>query len=311
MRNFTIGVDVSKDFLDAGRLPDQEVQRFPNTEAGRTALLRWIGADADRVVFEPTGHYSKPLERALDAAGLPAVKVNPGRARRFAEASGILAKTDTIDALMLAAMGRQLCLEPRPAVSQAIEELKELEIARRAYVKQRVALRNRANRLALPVLTAQTEVILAAIESAIEAIDAEIRAHVQADPESARRADILESIPGLSHITAAVIIAEMPEIGDIDAKAAAALAGLAPIARQSGKWKGRAAIRAGRAVLRQALYMPALVAARFNPDLKRLYKRLREAGKPAKVALTAVMRKLIVLANTLIAQNRKWELKPA
>ena len=127
-----------------------------------------------------------------------------------------------------------------------------------------------------------------------------------AEPEIARRAEILESVPGISAITTAAILADMPELGNLDAKAATALAGLAPFVRQSGKRKGHAKIRAGRAELRQALYMPALVAVRFNPDMKRVYERLRAAGKPAKVAITAVMRKLIVLVNALIAQNRTW-----
>ena len=137
MRHTTIGVDVAKDHLDACRLPNREVRRFPNTKQGRDALVRWIGKGAERVVFEPTGHYARPLERKLHLAGLPAVKVNPARARRFAEAAGLLAKTDRIDAEMLARMGRQLDIAPTPPLSPDIETLKELRLARRALDKDR------------------------------------------------------------------------------------------------------------------------------------------------------------------------------
>lgn len=212
---------------------------------------------------------------------------------------------------MLARMGRQLDLVPTPPLSPAVETLKELRLARRALDKDRTAAKNRGKRIVLPILKRQNAKRLRQIEHDIEAIDAEIEACIRAEPDLARKADILESVPGLSKITVAAMLADMPELGAIDAKAAAALAGLAPFARQSGAWKGKAAIRAGRAELRQALYMPALVAARFNPDMKRLYNRLIDAGKPAKVAITAVMRKLIVLANALVAQNRKWAKIPA
>ena len=302
----TIGVDVSKDALDACRLPERRARRFANNQSGRAALLRWIGRDVACVVFEATGHYSKPLERALADSGLPAAKVNTKRARRFAEAVGKLAKTDRIDAETLAAMARQLDLEPSAPVGRVIEMLKELVLARRALVKDRTAALNRAKRLVLPVLVTQNQERLAQIGRDIEAIDGEIEALLEADPQLRRRAEILESIPGLGHASAVAILAEMPELGALEPKAAAALAGLAPQTRQSGTWKGRARIQGGRAEARRALYMPALVAARFNPDLKRVYDRLVDAGKPAKVAITALMRKLVVLANALLRQNRFW-----
>ena len=146
MRQSTIGVDVSKDVLDVCRLPGSGARCFSNTKAGRTALIRCIGEEVERIVYEPTGHYVKPLERALADAGLPAVKVNPTRARRFAEAVGLLAKTDAVDAAMLAQMGYQLDLKPTPRPSQAVETLKELCLARRALIKDRTAARNRDKR---------------------------------------------------------------------------------------------------------------------------------------------------------------------
>ncbi len=149
------------------------------------------------------------------------------------------------------------------------------------------------------------------IERQLAAIEAEVETRIKADPELARRFAILRSIPGIARVSAFTLLIEMPELGAMDAKQTASLAGLAPVARQSGRWTGRASIRGGRASLRQALYMPALVAIRFNPDLKAKYHQFIDAGKPAKVAITAIMRKLVVLANALLRYNRPWHEKTA
>jgi len=263
------------------------------------------------VVFEPTGPYHRAFEHALAKAGLPLVKVNPRQARRFAEATGKLAKTDRLDAALLARMGALLAIEPRPARSKALAELKELHIAREALVKDRTAAKNRAKIRTLALLKRQNAQRLDQIERQIAAIDAAILAFIEANAELAKRFAILTSIPGVSQITAFALLIEMPELGTLEARQAASLAGLAPVARQSGRWTGRAFIRGGRASVRQALYMPALVAARFNPELKAKYTQLVKAGKPAKLALTALMRKLIVLANALLRARRTWTPKLA
>lgn len=303
----TIGVDVSKDWLDAHRLADGAARRFANDKTGRKALIRWLSAaPVKRVVFEPTGPYHRPLERALDTAGLPIAKVNPRQARRFAEAAGKLVKTDRVDAALLARMGEALALPPRPCVSQTIAELKELHLARAALIKDRTAAKNRAKAITLPLLERQNNKRLAEIDAKLEEIDAAIEKLIKEDAPLARRFEILLSIPGVSKITACALLIEMPELGALEGKQAASLAGLAPVERQSGSWKGHAYIRGGRAFLRQALYMPALVACRFNKDSRALYQRLVNAGKPAKVAITAVMRKLVVLANALLRQDRHW-----
>jgi transposase len=307
MNPSTIGIDVSKDSLDAHRLADAAARRFVNDKTGCKALIKWLAAEpVKRVVFEPTGPYHRALERALADAGLPFAKVNPRQARRFAEAAGKLVKTDRVDAAMLARMGEVLDLEPRPCVSQTIAELKELHIARAALVKDRTAAKNRAKAITLPLLAKQNKKRLAEIDAKIDEIDAAIEKLILDDAQLARRFEILLSIPGVSNITAFALLIEMPELGSLEGKQAASLAGLAPVARQSGQWKGHAYIRGGRAFLRQALYMPALVACRFNKDLKADYGRLVKAGKPAKVAITAVMRKLVVLANALLRDQRVW-----
>src|SRR5271155_191797 len=306
MKNDAIGVDVSKDHLDAHPLADGATRRFANNKGGHKALIKWLAeTPLYRVVFEPTGLYHRAVERALGASGVPFVKVNPRQARRFAEATGKLAKTDRLDAAILARMGALLELEARPARSEVLLELKELYVAREALVKDRTAAKNRGKALTLSLLkrqNAQREQIdrqMATVEAAILQI-------VEADASLSDRFAILTSIPGVSNITASALLIAMPELSALEAGQAANLAGLAPIARQSGRWTGRSFIRGGRADVRQALYMPALVAARFNPDMKAKYTHLIKTGKPAKVALTAIMRKLVVLANALLKANRPW-----
>ncbi|RJT41358.1 IS110 family transposase [Mesorhizobium waimense] len=311
MTNDTIGVDISKDHLDAHRLSDGASRRFANDSRGHKALMGWLSPSqldppSVRIVYEPTGPYHRAFERGLAAAGLALVKVNPRQARRFAEATGRLAKTDRLDAAMLARMGALLDLEARPLRGPLLNDLKDLQMARQALVKNRTAARNRAKALTLPILKRHNAEQLRQIDRQMAAVEKEIMALIQADPDLSRRFAILVSIPGVSAITACALLIDMPELGTLGQAQAASLAGLAPVARQSGQWTGRAFIRGGRAMVRQALYMPALVAMRFNPDLKAKYGKLKAAGKPSKVALTAIMRKLIILANTLLRDQRNW-----
>ena len=310
MTHLTIGVDIAKNTLEAHRLDDKAQRCFANTPAGHKALLDWIGRADVRVVFEPTGPYHRAFEQALAKAGVNLVKVNPRQARRFAEASGRLAKNDRCDAAMLARMGAVLELAPRPVASQTMIELKQLHAARQGLVRERTATSNQAKTLTLPLLGRLNAARLKQIASQIAAIEAAMRARLGAEPELAHRLAILVSIPGVSEITAFALLIDMPELGSLEAKQAASLAGLAPMTRQSGRWTGRASIRGGRASLRRALYMPALAAARFNPELTAKYQQLIRDGKPAKLALTAVMRKLVVLANALLKAQRHWTPKP-
>lgn len=311
MTNFTIGIDISKAELDAHRWPDGATRRFANTPVGLKGLLGWIGAETSRIVFEPTGSYHRVLEQCLSKAGLPFVKVNPRQARRFAEATGRLAKTDRADAALLARMGAVLDLPPRPSVDDKLNDLRELRIAREALIKDRTAALNRGKQLTLTLLKRQNAERLKQIDRQLAQVDAEIGRRIETEPALKARLDILVSIPGISIITAVALLIDMPELGSLEQAQAASLAGLAPIARQSGSWTGRAFIRGGRSNVRRALFMPALVAARFNPDLKAKYQHLIKAGKPPKVAITAIMRKLIVLANALLKARRKWAPKTA
>lgn len=311
MTETNIGIDISKDHLDVHRLPGDERRRFDNSKAGHKALIRWIGDTPARVVYEPTGYYHRALERALAAAGMPIAKVNPRQARRFAEATGNIAKTDALDAAMLTRMGAVLSLEARPVPSGIINDLRDLRTARNALIKDQVAALTRAKAITLPLLKRQNATRLKQIEAQREAVDAEINALIQGDPDLAQRFAILCSIPGIAEVSAAMLLIEMPELGSLDEKQVAALAGLAPIARQSGNWKGKSFIRGGRQQVRQGLYMPALVAIRFNADLKAKYEQLIKAGKAPKQAITAVMRKLIILANALLKKDRQWQTRVA
>jgi transposase len=311
MTQITIGVDISKDTLDVYRLPDGECRQFGNDAAGHKALIAFTGKEVARIVFEPTGPYHRAFEAALSKRGLPLVKVNPRQARRFAQAAGKLAKTDRIDAANLARMGAVLELGARQPRPENLNGLKELYVAREALMKDRTATKNREKQITLPLLRRQNAQRLAQIERQIGAVEAAIEARLNADPGLARKLEILTSIPGVSKITAFALLIEMPGLGSLDGKQAASLAGLAPMTRQSGRWTGRAFMSGGRASVRKALYMPALVAARFNRDLKAKYGQLVTAGKPPKLAIAAIMRKLLVLANALLKGDRYWTEKPA
>lgn len=311
MTHDSIGVDISKAHLDVHRLSSGEHARFDNSATGLRAMKRWLGPDLpDLVVYEPTGIYHRRLE-ATFATELPLVKVNPLQARRFAQAHGTRAKTDAVDARMLALMGPALNLVPDRPADELEPVLKELRVVRSGLVRDRTALMNRLASARFAVARRLLRARLAQTERQIETLDREIGNRLKACPRRTRAQDILTSIPGIGQITARTLIAECPEIGSLRSKQIAALAGLAPMTRESGTWRGKASIQGGRKPLRDALFMPALVAMKRNPDLSRKYDQMRAAGKPHKVALTTLMRKLIQLANTLIKEDRLWQPKDA
>lgn len=306
----TVGIDISKATLDVYVFPEDCERQFANTIKGLKELTDWLGQwPIDRIAYEATGAYHRLLEQAL--ADLPCVKLNPARARRFAQAAGTLAKTDKIDAIILARMAVTLQPPVRPANTPQQAKLAELISARDGLVRDKIALQNQAKNLTLPLLKRQHKKRLDQIERYIEQVDVELAKIIAADAELARRHEIISSIAGVGTRTADQLVANMPELGALEPKQAASLAGLAPVARQSGQWKGRSFIQGGRANVRRALYMPALVASRYNADLKAKYQSLIASGKPAKVAVVTLMRKLIVMANALIKADRLWVEKRA
>ncbi|QPC90494.1 IS110 family transposase [Mesorhizobium sp. INR15] len=301
------GIDVCKEWLDVYVHPTGQSFRVANDGGGLRRLKRRLGDLAvRRAIMEATSKYHRAAQRSLHEAGLVVAVVNPLRARLFAEACGQLAKTDKIDARLLAEMG--VALNPAETVppSLAMEALQEMIGARNAACAERIALINRLATLKSPFLRAELNRRLKALHSHIVRLEAETGRRISADPALARRYTILISIPGIGPITAATLLAGLAEMGTLNAKQAAMLTGLAPVAHDSGPRQGRRAIRGGRKGVRNALYMAALSASRYNKDLAVFAARLRKAAKPEKVILVAVMRKLVVTANALVTQDRIW-----
>jgi len=306
------GIDVSKAHLDVYLHPDGSSHRFNNTKSGWCALRKWLLiCDLQGVVYEATGSYHKGIERYLGEHGFPIARLDARRARRFAEALGVNAKTDPVDARVLAEFGAFLKPATRALPDPALELLKELVAARRGLVQQGTRIANKSKTAMSPLLKRQLRHSAKQVKTQITQIDAECLDIAGTSPVLTQRLKILLSISGVGTVTAMTLLADMPELGNLNDKQAASLMGVAPVARDSGAFQGKRHIRGGRAQVRQAVYMAALVASRYNADMKQKYNALVDKGKPPKVALTAVMRKLIILANALIRDNRTWsEIRP-
>jgi transposase len=301
------GIDVSKDWLDVYVHPAGSSWRVANSLLGLRHLRKqFAGLVLDRVVLEATGKYHRQAHRTLSGWGYRVAVVNPLRARLFAEACGVLSKTDSIDARLLALMGQSLVPAPSLPMPQHQQELAELVNARTAATAEAVALGNRLREAQTGFLRGELKRRLQSLLTHLQRLDIEIERRIQLDAGLSARYAILLSIPSIGRVVAAALLAGLAELGHCSAKAVTLLCGLAPLADDSGKRQGQRHIRGGRMQVRNALYMAALSAIRHNPDLKALYDRLRAKGKAAKLALTAVMRKLVVLANSLIADNRTW-----
>ena len=293
------GLDIAKQNLQlhlAGRLHD-----LPNTPAGHRRLLKLLAEHHSvHLVCEATGGYEREVVATLQQAAIPVSVLNPARVRHFARATGQRAKTDHIDATLLAEYGRTL--QPRPTVPRTEEEQQLTELVRRRIqlLDILVAERQQAERLTLPVLRRQAKSLIRHLERDLDQIQVQLKELCTQAGTLDERVHKLEAITGVGTLTALGVLAELPELGTLNRRQVAALAGLAPHPRESGQWHGRRSIGGGRPQVRRALYMAALVAARANRQLKEFYQRLRLAGKPAKIALTAVMRKLIVLMNHVL-----------
>lgn len=299
MTTIYTGLDIAKLNLQlhlAGRIHD-----LPNTATGHRRLCKLVAAQpGGHVICEATGGYERDAVAALQAAKVPVSILNPARVRHFARAQGQRAKTDNIDAAVLTAYGQ--ALQPKPTVPRAKQEQQLTELVRRRVqlLDALVAQRLQTQQLTLPVLQRQAKSLIRRLEQDIKQIEAELDVLRTQVPALHQRSQKLETIKGVGALTALGMLAELPELGTLNRGQAAALAGLAPHPRDSGQWHGRRTIGGGRPQVRRALYMAALVAARCNQQLKAFYRRLRSAGKPAKLALTAVMRKLVVLMNHLL-----------
>lgn len=302
-----VGIDVCKDWLDVYLLPLGERLRVANTPEGVKTLKRRIaGLPIASIVMEATATYHRQPHRSLHAAGYAVAVVNPLRSRLFAEAAGQLAKTDRLDAHILAVLAERLAPKAVAPLPETLEAIQELVRARAAAIADQTALSNQRGASQTAFLKAELGRRLKTIQTHIARLNAEIDRRIAADPALQRRYDLLTSIPGIGPVAAITLLAGMPELGSASGKAVSLLAGLAPLACDSGRTTGERHIRGGRAHVRTGLYFAAIAAARFNPHLADVYKRLRQAGKKPKVALTALMRKLVVLANTIIKEDRPW-----
>ena len=302
-----VGIDVSKAVLDVAFEEQGAVRRFANEPDGWAQLIELIHpGEVSQVVLEASGGYEQGVVMALAQSGLPVCQVNPRQARDFARANGALAKTDAIDARMLAQMGATLSLRRYTAPTPAQQELRELVVRRAALVDMRTAERNRLHQACARV-RASIEALLETLNTEIKRLEQRIRWLLQEQFGLAERAARLQQVRGISQTNAASLLAHVPELGQLDRKAIAKLVGVAPLNRDSGTQRGKRTSWGGRAQARKALYMATRVAVRHEPSLQDRYQRLLDQGKPKKVATMACMRSLLTRLNAMLRDGSDWQ----
>jgi transposase len=306
-----VGIDVSKAQLEVALRPSADRWTVSHDEAGITALVARLGAISPAlIVLEATGGLEGALTGALVAAGLPVVVINPRQARDFAKATGQLAKTDAIDAAILAQFAEVVRPPVRPLPDAQTQELAALIARRRQLIEMRTAESNRlgsAAKRVRPGIAAH----LRWLDTQVARVDQDLTQAIRQSPVWRARDDLLQSTPGVGPVVTTTLLAELPELGTLNGKQIAALVGVAPLNRDSGLVRGTRTVWGGRASVRAALYMSALVAVRHNPVIKAFYLRLRAAGKAPKVALIACMRKLLTILNAMLKHQTPWRYEPA
>lgn len=306
-RKVFVGIDVSKDWLDVAVRPSGDCWRSGYDDSGTAALVRKLSdLKPAIVVLEASGGYEIPLLAALATASIPAAAVNPRQVRDFARALGKLAKTDRLDAAAIAHFAQASGVSPQPLAEAEARELEALVARRRQLIQMKVAEQQRRDR-ALPVVRHRIDRILTALHQELEDLDRDITSRLRQSPLWREKEDLLKSVPGVGPSLTFALLAGLPELGTLDRRQIAALVGVAPLSRDSGKLRGQRSCWGGRANVRTALYMPTLVAVRHNPVLRAFYERLIAAGKPKKVALTACMRKLLTILNAMLKHHTSWQ----
>lgn len=301
-----VGIDVSKDYLDIATRPAGESWRVRNDEADITPLANRLKAlQPTLVVLEATGGYEMAATAALVAAGLQVAVVNPRQVRDFAKGAGYLAKTDRIDARVLAHFAEAMRPTPRSLPDEQLLALQALVARRRQVVEMLTAEKNRLKQ-SKPLVREQIERHIVWLQEELATLDRDLGDLIRNSPVWREKADLLQSAPGIGERVSCVLVADLPELGTLDRKKIAALVGVAPFNRDSGTRQGKRGIWAGRAHVRAALYMGTLVAIRYNPVIKQFYERLRAAGKIAKVAITACMRKFLTILNAMVRHHTRW-----
>lgn len=303
-----IGIDVSKDRLDVHVRPSGEMFAVPRDGKGLESLVeRLLELKPTLVAVEATGGFETIVAAAVAGASIPLAVVNPAQIRNFAQAAGKRAKTDPIDAAVIAHFADALRPEPRELPDEQARLLAEMVSRRRQIVEMKTAEGQREKRASNVRIRKGLQRHIAMLQKELDAIDRDIETMVRGSPVWRAKEDLLASVPGVGNIVARTLLAELPEIGRLSRREIASLAGLAPYTRQSGRWRGKSMISGGRASVRSVLHMAALVASRRNPALKSFYQRLLSAGKPKMVAMVAVARKLLTTLNAIIRDNRPWQ----
>jgi len=308
MESIIVGVDISKDQLDVFVLPSKASFSVPRDSAGLDSLVAQLSSLQPKlVVMEATGGLETVVAAALAAAKLPLAVVNPRRIRAYAQALGRLAKTDRLDAETIALFGEAAKVEAQAVPDEAAQTLGEFVARRRQIVEMMSSERNRKRTLTRSRLVRGADRIIAALQKELSDLELEIDETVRGTPAWREKDELLQSVPGVGPNTSSMLIAELPELGTLTRRKIAALVGVAPMADDSGQHRGRRHIRGGRAQVRSGLYMAALVGRRHNPVLAAFYQHLRAVGKTPKQALTACMRKLLVILNAIIRDKRPWQ----
>jgi len=303
-----VGIDVSKDHLDVHVRPTGTARRFPNTDAGHRQLVKFLTPIAPTLVaLEATGGYSRAVAAELVAGRVPVVVLNPARVRQFAQALGRRAKTDAVDAAVLAEYADRIRPTPRPLPDADSRRLHALVARRRQLVEYRAMEANRADPVADPAVKRSLSALERALEKEIARLDRDIAAAIESSPAWREKDELLRSIPGIGPVVSHTLLAELPELGTLPREQVGALVGVAPMNCDSGGRQGRRSIRGGRAAVRAVLYMGAMSARVHNPALKAFADRLAAAGKGGKVILTAVARKLVVIANAILQKRQPWQ----
>lgn len=305
---FYIGCDIAKDHLDFYDPRSRQAQRIANTDTAIAGWLDGLEVEGILVVFEATGPYDRGLRQALTRAGIVAARVNPAHARHFAKSMGYLAKTDTIDARMLAEMGQRLQPDPTPSVCPQRRRLRDLSCRRDQLVEMRKKEKTRLKQTSHDVLDQSIGTHIDWLSSEIKHIENTIGALIGNVEHLNQDYRLISSVPGIGPVTATLLLALMPELGTITRRAIAALAGVAPINNDSGKRRGQRSIRGGRQRVRRAIYMAAIAAITHDNSFAVYYRSLRKTGKPAKVAIIAVARKILVTANAIVRTKKPFSL---
>jgi transposase len=308
MENITVGIDVSKDRLDVHVRPGGQVFAVARDGKGLEELVERLGAFSPTLVaLEATGGFETVVAAALAGAKLPVVVVNPAQIRAFAKALGQRAKTDPIDATVIARFAEATKPEPRPLPDEATRLLADLVARRRQIIEMIGAERSREMRVTVPHLKKSIVRLVKALEKELSSLDGDIDDMVRGSPAWRDKEDLLASVPGVGPVIARTLIAELPELGQLSRRRIAALVGLAPFTRQSGQWRGKSFIAGGRTAVRTVLFMGAMVAKKHNPVLRAFFDRLVRAGKPKMLAVIAVARKLLTILNAVLRDNRPWQ----